>query len=191
MDEDDKFKGLILEPDLKQGLDCYVDSDYAGLFGYEDDQDPVSGKSRTVFTLTLVGWPLLWSSKLQTDIALSSTAAEYIAFSAAMRELIPMRRLVEELGQVMSLDIAQPSIDCSTVFEDNTGCLALVKCTKMSPRNKYLALKYHFFRSSLGIKNGNGILAKYIRSEVQKADIFTKSLPEKDFLRIRLLVMGW
>lgn len=191
MDDDGKFKGLILEPDLSQGLDCYVDSDYAGLFGYEDDQDPVSVKSRTGFTLTLFGCPLLWSSKLQTDIALSSTAAEYIAFSAAMRELIPMRRLVEELGQVMSLDIAQPSLVCSTVFEDNTGCLALVKCTKMSPRNKYLALKYHFFRSSLGIKNGNGILAKYIRSEVQKADIFTKSLPEKDFLRIRLLVMGW
>ena len=90
MDEDGKFKGLVLEPDLTQGLDCYVDSDYAGLFGYEDDQDPVSVKSRTGFTLTLFGCPLLWSSKLQSDISLSSTAAEYIAFSAAMRELIPM-----------------------------------------------------------------------------------------------------
>ena len=98
---------------------------------------------------------------------------------------------MEELGQLMSLEITQPSLVCSTVFEDNTGCLALVKCTKMSPCNKYLALKYHFFRSSLGTKNGNGIVAKYIRSEVQKADIFTKSLPKKDFLRIRLLVMGW
>ena len=162
-----------------------------GFFCYEDDQDPVSVKSRIGFTLTLFGCPLLWSSKLQSDISLSSTAAEYIAFGAAMRELIPMRRLVEELGQLMSLEITQPSLVYSTVFEDNTGCLALVKCTKMSPRNKYLALKYHFFRSSLGTKNGNGIVARYIHSEVQKADIFTKSLPKKDFLRIRLLVMGW
>ena len=182
-------KGLILQPDLNEGLNCYVDADYAGLYGYEDDQDPVSVKSRTGFILTLFGCPLLWSSKLQTEIALSSTAAEYIAFSSSMRELIPMRRLVEELGKILELSIATPSLVRSTVFEDNQGCLSLVNVPKMSPRNKYLALKYHFFRDTIGEKKG--IVALYIRSEVQKADIFTKSLATTDFERIRKLVMGW
>jgi hypothetical protein len=59
----------------------------------------------------------------------------------------------------------------------------------MSPRNKYLALKYHFFRDAIGEKKG--IVARYIRSEVQKADIFTKSLPASEFEQIRMLVMGW
>ena len=106
-----------------------------------------------------------------------------------MRELIPMCRLVEELGKILELSIATPSLVRSTVFEDNQGCLSLVNVPKMSPRNKYLALKYHFFRDAIGEKKG--IVALYIRSEVQKADIFTKSLAMTDFERIKKLVMGW
>ena len=43
-------------PQLDQGLDCFVDADFAGQYGYEDDQDP-SVKSRTDFVLTLFGCP--------------------------------------------------------------------------------------------------------------------------------------
>jgi hypothetical protein len=39
-----KDKGLIFKPtDL--ALDCFVDADFAGLWGQEDDQDPVCMKS--------------------------------------------------------------------------------------------------------------------------------------------------
>ena len=76
-----RLKGITFKPDLTKGLDCYVDADFAGLYGYEDEQDPVCVKSRTGYTLTLFGCPVVWASKLQTEIALSSTASEYIAFS--------------------------------------------------------------------------------------------------------------
>ena len=36
-------------------LDCYVDADFAGLYGVEDDQDPVCVKLRTGYCLTLDG----------------------------------------------------------------------------------------------------------------------------------------
>lgn len=107
----------------------------------------------------------------------------------SMRELLPMRRLLEEVAPILKLQIANPSLVRSTVFEDNQGCLSLVNVPKMSPRNKYIALKCHFFREQIGKEKG--IVAKYIRSEVQKADTFTKGLPEKDFVRIRKLLMGW
>ena len=68
--------GTVFKPDVSEGLNCYVDADFAGLYGYEDEQDPVSVKSRTGFTLTLFGCPIVWSSKLQTEITLSSTAAK-------------------------------------------------------------------------------------------------------------------
>ena len=93
-----RTKGICFEPNLSEGLNCYADADFAGLHGYEDDQDPVSVKSRTGFVLTLFGCPVIFQSKLQKEITLSSTAAEYVAFSMAMRELLPMRRLLQEIG---------------------------------------------------------------------------------------------
>ena len=182
-------KGIMFKPDLDAGLDCYVDADFCGLYGAEDDQDPVSVKSRTGCTLTLFGCPIIWASKLQTEITLSSTAAEYVAFSMAMRELLPMRALLQEISSKMGLSVLSNSLVRSAVFEDNQGCLSLVNVPKMSTRNKYLALKYHFFRSHIGKEKG--IEAQYIRTTEQKADIFTKGLAPSQFAAIRKLLIGW
>ena len=184
-----KDRGTTFQPDLKTGLDCYVDAGFAGLYGYEDEQDPVSVKSRTGFVLTLFGCPIIWSSKLQTEITLSSTVAEYVAFSMAMRELLPMQALLKEMADKLHLEFAKSSLVCSTVFEDNPGCLSMVNTPKMSSMNKYLALKYHFFRSHIG--KDKGIEAKWIEMTKQKADIFMKGLPEAQFQAIRKLLMGW
>lgn len=181
-------KGILFKPDLNKGLDCYVDANYAGLFGYEDDQDPVSVKSRTG-VLTLFGCPILWQSKPQTEISLSSTAAEYVAFSASMRELLLMGCLLKEIGEALDLQPLKMSLVRSTVFGDNQGCLSLVNVPKMSPRNKYLSLKYHFFRDQIG--ESKGIVARYVKSAEQKADIFTKGLTGEQFQVIRGLLMGW
>lgn len=182
-------RGLLFQPDLTKGLDCWVDADFCGLYGYEDEQDPVSVRSRTGFSLTLFGCPIIWSSKLQSEITLSSTAAEYVAFSMAMRELLPMRALLHELGTKLDLPVMKQSLVRSTVFEDNQGCLSLVNVPKMSPRNKYLALKYHFFRSEIG--EAKGVIAKYVPTLEQRADILTKGLPPTQFAVIRKLLMGW
>ena len=39
-------KGLILSLNRKLHVNCYVDSDFAGLFSYEDPHDPVWAGSR-------------------------------------------------------------------------------------------------------------------------------------------------
>jgi hypothetical protein len=44
-----------------------------------------------------MGCPLTWGSKLQTQIALSTMEAEYIALSLAMRELIRLRELLKNI----------------------------------------------------------------------------------------------
>ena len=75
-----------------------------------NDHDPTSVKSRTGFVLTLCGCPILWSSKLEDQICLSSTAAEYVAFSMAMRELLPMRALLQEIGTKLDLAFIKHSL---------------------------------------------------------------------------------
>jgi hypothetical protein len=75
-------KGLILHHKNHNGrldIDCYVDIDFAGLWGYEDKQDPYCVKSRTGHVIFIADCPVLWVSRLQTDITTSTMEAEYSA----------------------------------------------------------------------------------------------------------------
>ena len=182
-------QGLEFKPTPQMELDLYVDADFAGLWNFESDQDPVSVKSRTGYTVTLGGCPVTWVSKLQTEIALSTLESEYIALSTAMRDLVPMRRFLQELGTNMKLAFAKPAIVHSTVFEDNNGALGLATSPKMTPRTKHIAVKYHWFKSQIG--EDRGVRIKKVNSELQKADIFTKGLTRDKFESIRKLLMGW
>ena len=88
---------MLLCPQQSLRVDCYVDADFAGLFSVSNKQDPVSVKSRTGYVIMYRGAPLLWASKMQTQIALSTMEAEYIALSQAMRDLIPIREVLKEI----------------------------------------------------------------------------------------------
>lgn len=185
------LKELLFTPDKKLKLDCYVDADFAGLYSVEHEQDPVCVKSRTGFCLTLGGCPLLWVSKLQTEVALSTTEAEYIALSQSMRELLPMRRLLAEVCTNITIPHLQQANLHSTVFEDNNGALSLANSPKMSPRTKHIAVKYHFFKSHINQDGPNKIVIEKIDTDLQKADIFTKGLTADKHKAIRKLLMGW
>jgi hypothetical protein len=111
-------------------------------------------KSPTGYVMTLGGCPILWNSKLQTEIALSTTGeAEYIALSQAMRELIPLRRLLLEVFVAMKLSGMTGSVVKSIVFEDNNRAIATATAVKMTPRTKHIAVKYHFFKSHVNEEN--------------------------------------
>ena len=195
-----KDQGMFLTPSNTLNVDCYVDADFAGTWSVEDDQDPVSVKSRSGHLITFMGCPLLWSSKMQTQIALSTMEAEYIALSHAMRDLIAIREILKEISTIV-LSTSSPlkpsfstisqtfgSIPKSLVHEDNTACLKFANMPKMSPRTKHIAIPYHFFRTKveqlevkvIGIDTNN-----------QLADQFTKGLPQDKFVRDRKSLMGW
>ena len=181
--------GLTFSTDVEMKLNMYADADFAGLYGVENEQDPVCVKSRTGYVLFLGGCPISWCSKLQTEIALSTLEAEYIALSQAMRELLPQRELLQEIGDRMGLSYTQPTILHSSVFEDNNGALQLAQSPKISPRTKHIAVKYHFFRSHIG--EDKGILITRVESENQIADMFTKGLAAQSFEPLRKKLMGW
>ena len=144
-------KGLTLQPTPDLTLDCYPDADFAGLWNYESPHDPHCVRSRTGYLITLCNCPVIWVSKLQTAIALSTMEAEYIALSQACRDLFPIIDLVNELSQV--LNHASPSSPRLhiRVHEDNVSALTLGKLEprRMTPRSKHYALKYHWFREHI------------------------------------------
>jgi hypothetical protein len=78
-----KEKGLILKPNTSLALDMYVDADFAGMWHKEYAELRENVLSRTGFVILFCGCPIMWCSKLQTEIALSTTESEYIALSTA------------------------------------------------------------------------------------------------------------
>ena len=82
---------------------------------------------------------------MQTEIALSTTEAEYIALSQSMRDLIPFTNMAEEIGKIYQNGFQPPKILCR-LFEDNNGTLLLATEHRYRPRTKHIALKYHHFR---------------------------------------------
>jgi hypothetical protein len=124
---------------------------------------------------------------MQTEIALSTMEAEYIALSQSARDLLPMRGLLHELSAATKLVVGS-TMAHSTIFEDNKGCVELANAPKMHPRTRHIALKYHHFRSH--VEKGN-LSIRWIDTKHQLADIFTKPLAASSFIPLRQSLLGW
>ena len=186
-------KGLIFKPSTDWKLDCHVDADFCGLWGSVDPNDPIVSKSRTGYIITLGGCPLVWKSTLQHETSLSTMMAEYVALSTAMRELLPLKRLVKTIAKVVTGDENVVVTTKSDVFEDNNGALTLATLPRITPQSKFFAVKLHFFKEHVKTEsNPEGEVEIHkVDTHNQLADIMTKGLVEEKFKPLRDRLMGW
>ena len=89
---------MILRPDGTHSLHAMCDADFAGTWSAKYANHRSTALSRTGFIIFYSGCPLIWHSKLQKEIALSTCEAEYIALSQCARAIIPLRRLIDDLS---------------------------------------------------------------------------------------------
>ena len=179
-------QGILFRPDKDKSIETYVDASFAGDWNISWSDEPSSVMSRTGYVILYANCPIIWSSKLQTEIALSTTESEYIALSQSMRDVIPLMGLLKELQPVISFTSKIPVLKCK-IFEDNMGCIDLVTTPKIRPRTKHIALKYHHFRSFVQNKT---ITIEHVDTKSQIADIFTKALSDAQFVLLRMKLMG-
>ena len=138
-------------------IEAFSDSDFAG--------DREGRKSVTGVALTVCGVPISWKSKGQTTVSLSSTEAEYVALSEAVREV----KFVTQILDAIKIKYKKP-ID---VFVDNIGAIFLAGNRNSSERSKHIDLKYHYVRQIID----DGLVdVKFVRSQANLADLFTKNL---------------
>ena len=147
---------LLFERDdtLGQGVIGYVDSDYAG--------DLDKRRSTTGYVFTFAGGPISWKSTLQSTVALSTTEAEYMAITEAVKEAIWLQGLLENLG------LAQEHIN---VYYDNQSAIHLTKNQVYHARTKHIDVRFHFVREI--IDKGNILLHK-IKTADNPANMLTK-----------------
>ena len=182
-------KGRSSPSPKSNDVECWVDADYVGNYGRKEDlQHPDTARSRTGYLIQYQGSPVLWTSKLQTEIALSTTEAEYVALSEAMRDVIPFLGLLKEIDlQHGNQPTMTSNIKCK-LFEDNSGAVEMCRVPKIRPRTKHILVKYHHFREA--VRNGT-VEVEQVTTDKQVADILTKALPKLTFERLRRLLSGW
>ncbi|CAI7908754.1 unnamed protein product [Closterium sp. NIES-53] len=125
-------------------LTCFTDSTWAS---EKDDSSSVGG-----YICVVGGGPVSWRSKKQTEAALSSVESEYMAMFHGVKEVIWLRRLLEEIGQEQK--VATP------LFCDSKGALGMARNAVLHGLNKHMRIKWHWLRKEVKRGTVNPIYIK-------------------------------
>ena len=146
------------------------------------DSNWATRRSTSGHTFHWQGCTIDWGSTQQTLIALSSCEAEIMACSEAAKAVAYAayyRYLLEELG------FLPPGSTSLSV--DNKAGIDLAYNPEHHKRTKHIERRHFFIREMIEALK---IWVPYIKSSDNLADFFTKSLPTRDFFRLRNLIMN-
>jgi hypothetical protein len=143
----------------------YSDSDYAGC--------KVDGKSTTGTCQSLGRSLVLWSSKKQNSVPLSTTEAKYVAVGACCVQLLWMKQTLSDYG----CEFSKIPLLC-----DNESVIKLANNLVQHSRTKHIDIRHHFLR---GHEAKGDIVLRHVSTERQLVDIFTNPLDEQRFCALR------
>ena len=115
--------------DSKPILEDYVDADWAG--------DLDGRKSTSGYSLTFAGGVVSWQSRLQKCVVLFTTEVEYIAANEAGKEMLWLKRFLQELGLKQ---------DGYVVNCDSQSAIDMSKNYMYHSRSKHIEMRYHWLR---------------------------------------------
>ena len=105
-----------------------------------------------------------WFSRKHTNIALSTTEAEYIATCSVCSEAVWLRKTLAGLFYA--------EIDVTDILCDNQSCIKMTENLVFHDKTKYVEVRYDFVRDM--VQKGD-IRLKYVPTEEQVADVLTKA----------------
>ena len=149
-----KFK--LSKDMIKWALKALSDSDFAS-----DKETRISVFGYIIY---FCGIPIAWRSKGMKSVVLSTTEAEYMALSEVVKEL----KFIVQLLQTMSIEVKLPII----VYVDNVGAIWLSNNRTTSDRTKHIDIRTSFVKE---YQEDGKIIIKFVKSEENEADIFTKN----------------
>ena len=153
-------------------LAAFADADWGGC---KDTR-----RSTTGYIISINKAPILWKSRRQTVIALSSAESEYVALSECAKTLSWVRKLFWEIAHQRQW-CESYSFPSTGIAMDSTAAQALATNEQVSGRNKHIDLKVHHVKEFLKNKI---IHLFHVPSRNQLADILTKAVDRNTFLHI-------
>ena len=97
-------RSVVYKTNKEKSFKRYVDADFASGWAQSDADNAENVMSRMGYVIAYVVCPLLWCSKLQAEISLSTTELEYIALSQVMRNIITFMALMREVKFIFDIN---------------------------------------------------------------------------------------
>eukprot|EP00253_Pinus_taeda_P004116 PITA_04116 len=110
----------------------------SSLIGYSNsdfDGEKETGVSTLRYTMSLGSGDVSWRSLKQSVPADSTTKAEYVAAAEATKEIVWLRKILE--------DLQVKQVQSTPLMIDNTSVIKLAKNPKFHDRTKHINTKYH------------------------------------------------
>jgi hypothetical protein len=151
---------------MKLGLTFGTSS--AGLVGYTDADGASQDHRRTItgFTFLVDGGAVLWGSRKQELVTLSTAESEFVAATHAAKEAQWLRQFIGE--------VFRPLQHPTMLYSDNQTAIALTKDGSHHARTKHIDIWYYYI--CFCIEDGS-IKLIYCPTENMVADTLTKALP--------------
>ena len=91
-------KGVITKTTLEPSLKVHAEVDFVIKWNKSTARDDEStSKSESGFVITFANCPLLWTLKLRSQIALSTTETEYMVLLSSIRQALPVLKVIEKM----------------------------------------------------------------------------------------------
>lgn len=116
----------------------YTQVDDFSLIGYSDldfDGDKATGVSTSRYAMSLGSRVVSYRSHKQSVPTDSTTEAEYVVAAEATKEIVWLRKILE--------DLQVKQVQSTPVMIDNTSAIKLAKNQKFHDRTKHINTKYH------------------------------------------------
>jgi len=114
------------KPTLPRSPAGYADSDWGS--------DRETRRSITGMIILLAGAAILWKTRFQPTIALSSTEAEFVAGSDTGKMTLYIRSILKELGFEQLVP--------TTIYQDNHGAIHMANAQAPTRRTRHVELKH-------------------------------------------------
>lgn len=158
--------GLKIGTSKSMMVSAFSDADWAGDV---DDRRSTGG-----FAVYLGDNLVSWSARKQPTVSRSSTEAEYKSLANATAEMMWIQKLLADLR------IPHPS--SARLWCDNLGAKYLSANPVFHARTKHIEIDFHFVRERVAQRL---LDIRFISSEDQVADGFTKALPRVKLRKFR------
>lgn len=158
-------QGLLYKAVSNPRIICYSDADHGG--------DHENRRSTTGLVSFINTGPISYKAQQQATVALSTTEAEYVAATPAVKEIVWLKRFIEELGFKVNTR--------GLLLCDSQSAIRLVKNPEFHQRTKHIDIRFHFIREKLQDQLFEIV---YVDTDNQKADLFTKALAKDKHKRL-------